>query len=149
MCGERYTNADLKISLDVFVHIKTTSWKILGTMELFTRNACELLTKWLIFNILHFFWIFVSKYIIISRTHNSKIKKCYNMKPLTYHFYIKTKILTNFQICFSIPLKQHRGTAIRQNNSDFTFVFTFEKSLLINLFIWRRLTSYNQKKLFV
>ena len=35
----------------------------------------------------------------------SKIKQCYNVKPSTYHFYVKMKILVDFHICISVALQ--------------------------------------------
>ena len=47
-----YTNADLKISLYVRVHVKTHpqnfAFLILRFLELFTREICKFLKKWLI-----------------------------------------------------------------------------------------------------
>ena len=37
-----------------------------------------------------------------------KSKKRFNVKPSTFHFHMKTKILADFQICFSVPLKSLR-----------------------------------------
>ena len=39
----------------------------------------------------------------MSRTHISKSKMIFNKKSSTY-FDAKTKILTDFQICISVPL---------------------------------------------
>ena len=33
-----------------------------------------------------------------------KSKQYYNAKPLAYCFYVKTKILIDFDICISVPL---------------------------------------------
>ena len=35
----------------------------------------------------------------------SKYKKCHNGKPSAYCFYVKTKMLVDFHICISVPLK--------------------------------------------
>ena len=40
----------------------------------------------------------------ISRAHISKSKSCFNEKSSTYFFQLRTKILTDFQICISVPL---------------------------------------------
>ena len=34
-------------------------------------------------------------------------KRCYNVKSLAYNFHMKIKVLTDFQICISVPLKAH------------------------------------------
>ena len=47
--------------------------------------------------------MFVKK--LLTRAHISKSKMCFHVKSLTYYFYMKTKILPNFQICISVPLK--------------------------------------------
>ena len=48
--------------------------------------------------------MFVNKFFTYSRAHISKNKRCFNVKSSTYYFHMKTKILTNFQICISVPL---------------------------------------------
>ena len=49
--------------------------------------------------------MFVNKlFSHISRAHISKIKRCFNVKSSTYNFYMKTKILEDFEICISVPL---------------------------------------------
>ena len=40
----------------------------------------------------------------ISRAHISKGKECFNVKPSTNYFHMKTKIFADFQICISVPL---------------------------------------------
>ena len=37
--------------------------------------------------------------------HISKNKRCFNVKCLAYCFHMKTNILTDFQICISVPVK--------------------------------------------
>ena len=37
--------------------------------------------------------------------HISKNKRCFNVKYSTYYFHMKTKILADFQICISLPLR--------------------------------------------
>ena len=37
--------------------------------------------------------------------HISESKRCYNVIPSVHYFYAKTKILADFQICVSVPLK--------------------------------------------
>ena len=32
-------------------------------------------------------------------------KRCFNVKSSIYYFHMKTKILADFQICISVPLK--------------------------------------------
>ena len=43
------------------------------------------------------------------------------MKSSTYYFHIKTKILANFQICISVPLKESIFTRVfvKRPTSDF------------------------------
>ena len=38
----------------------------------------------------------------------------FNVKSLTYYFYMKTKILTDFQICISVPLRKVSAWAFQQ-----------------------------------
>ena len=61
--------------------------------------------------------MFVNKYI--SGVYISKNKQCHNVKPTTYHFYVKTKILVDFHICISVTLKVYLGHDNgTQNNCD-------------------------------
>ena len=39
------------------------------------------------------------------RVHISKSKRCFNVKSSTYYFHMKKKILADFQICISVPLR--------------------------------------------
>ena len=48
--------------------------------------------------------MFVNK-LFTYLSHISKNKSCFNVKCLTCYFHIKTKILADFQICISVPLK--------------------------------------------
>ena len=38
--------------------------------------------------------------------HNPESKECYNVIPTVYDFYVKKKMLADFQICISVPLRQ-------------------------------------------
>ena len=58
----------------------------------------------IIFNIFYCFWMFANK--IISGAHISESKTCFNLKPSTCYFHMKTKILADFQIYISLPLKR-------------------------------------------
>ena len=42
----------------------------------------------------------------MSRAHISKIKRCFNVKSAAYYFHRKTKVLTDFQFCISVPLSR-------------------------------------------
>ena len=71
---------------------------ILRILELFTCKFVNFLKSGLIFNISYSFWMC---------THLKKIKGCFNGKSPTYYFHIRTKILADFQICISVPLKKN------------------------------------------
>ena len=58
----------------------------------------------LIFNVFYCFCIFVNKHLQISGLHISERKWCYNVIPSVHCFYVKTKMLADFQICISVPL---------------------------------------------
>ena len=79
---ERYTNTDLKISLDVCVYMKQYPKKfvfwILRIFELFVRKVCK----------------FFSERI-----------RCFSLKISAKCFHVKTKILVDLLICISVPLK--------------------------------------------
>ena len=42
----------------------------------------------------------------MSHAHISTSKRCFSLKSSTYYFDMKTKILADFQICFSVTLKE-------------------------------------------
>ena len=46
--------------------------------------------------------MFVNK--LFSSAHTSESKTLFNMKSSTYYSLIKTKVLTDFQICINVPL---------------------------------------------
>ena len=46
--------------------------------------------------------MFVNKLFIYPRAHISKSKRCFNVKPSTYYFQMKMKILVDFQICINV-----------------------------------------------
>ena len=52
--------------------------------------------------------MFVDKHFINRGAYISKSKRCCNAKPSAYSFYMKTKMLLNFYICISVPLKVSR-----------------------------------------
>ena len=43
----------------------------------------------------------------MTRVYISKSKKRFNVKSPTYYFYMKTKILVDFQICISVLLSNY------------------------------------------
>ena len=68
-------------------------------------NSAFFLKIRLIFNIFYCFRMFVNKHFTYSGVHISQSKRCYNVIPSVHYFLVKTKLLTDFQICISIPLK--------------------------------------------
>ena len=72
----------------------------------FTRELCFFFLKSRpLFNIFCCFCMFVNKHLLHLRWVYLKSKQCYNVKPLAYYIYVKTKILIDFDICISVPLK--------------------------------------------
>ena len=49
----------------------------------------------------------------ISGACISKIKRCYNARPFTCNFYVKTKILVDSHNCISVPLKRKSDDQIQ------------------------------------
>ena len=50
--------------------------------------------------------MFVNKLLTyLTRAHISKRKRGFYLKSSTYYFHMNTKILADFQICISVPLK--------------------------------------------
>ena len=41
----------------------------------------------------------------MSHAHILKGKNCFNVKPSTYNFYMKTRVLPDFQICIRVLLR--------------------------------------------
>ena len=58
----------------------------------------------LIFNILLFLNVCKQNFHI-SRASISKSKRRFNVKSSAYYFHMKTKMLSDFQICISVPLR--------------------------------------------
>ena len=95
----------MKISLYVCVRIKRIPWKFcfLNPYNLPVKFVNFLKSR-LIFMLLYCFWMFVNKLFSISRGHISKHNRWFSVKSWTYYFYVKTKMLTNFQICITCIL---------------------------------------------
>ena len=93
----------MRISLYPCVLIKAIPWNlaflILRILEL------SFLKSRLICNIFYCLWILQTNFSHISRLHISKSKRCFNVKFPTCYFHMKTKILADFQICISVPLR--------------------------------------------
>ena len=53
-------------------------------------------------------------YMCISQ----KVKSCFNVKSSTYYFHMMTKILTDFQICISVPLILKNPKTLINQQSD-------------------------------
>ena len=60
----------------------------------------------LIFKMFYCLFIFVNKHSINKGAYISKSKQRYNAKPSAYYFYMRAKILSDFCICISVPLKR-------------------------------------------
>ena len=59
-----------------------------------------------IFNIFYCFWMFANKlFTYLTCAYLKKLRRCFNVKSSTYYFHMKTKILLDFQICISVPLR--------------------------------------------
>ena len=50
------------------------------------------------------FWMIVNKLFIYLAFANLKTKRSFIVKYSTYSFHMKTKVLTEFHICISVPL---------------------------------------------
>ena len=61
----------------------------------------------LIFNIFYCFWMFVNKCFTYVTCAYLRKEKVFNVKSSTYCFQRKTKILTDFQFCISVPLTKN------------------------------------------
>ena len=49
--------------------------------------------------------MFVNKHFTyLGRVHISESKRCYSVIPSVHYFYVKMKMLADFQICISVPL---------------------------------------------
>ena len=75
--------------------------------------------------------------------HISESKRCYNVIPSVYYFYVKTKMLADFQICISVSsifltfvsLFSFIVYLVRFNNLTTYICFTLLKAKEKNLFI--------------
>ena len=66
----------------------------------------------LTFILFYCFWMFVNKFFTyISCAYLSIQKRCFNVKSLAYYFHVKTKLLTDFQICIGVNTFKLDGTA--------------------------------------
>ena len=59
----------------------------------------------LLFNIFYYFCTFVNKYFIYLECVYLRIKKPHNARHSAYYFHVKTKIMVDFHICVSVPLR--------------------------------------------
>ena len=70
-------------------------------------------------------------------SHVPKSKRYFNVKSSTYYFHMKTKILTDFQICISVPLR--RGLPALIIWTRWKPGSKYLKELLLS---WKKLLSY-------
>ena len=110
----------MKISLYVCFYIKTIpenfAFLILRILELFAREVCKFLKKQVNFYHILLFLNVCKQTFHISDVRKSQKVEHFNVKLSTYYFHMKTKILADFQICISVPLR-----------SQNTFFFEVEK----------------------
>ena len=59
------------------------------------------------------------------------------MKSSTYYFHMKTKILPNFQICISVPLKAFNNYSIIMTNKSDVIIISSLQMLLLLLLIFK------------
>ena len=98
-------------------------------LELFTREVCIFLKK----QATSIISVCLSTNIsYISGAHYSKSKWCYNAKPSTSYFYVRTKISVNFQIYISVRLLHFTEIIIYlQLNSSYK-IDTIQKTYKFN-----------------
>ena len=56
--------------------------------------------------------MFVNKNVINAGAYIPKSKRCYNVKPSAYYFYMRTKIPLNFHICISVTLSKYKNIKV-------------------------------------
>ena len=64
-----------------------------------------------------------------SQAHISKSKSCFNVKSSKYCFHVRSKILTDFHICISVPLMIHINIDIFVNNERTSIAITPLKNM--------------------
>ena len=143
----------MKISLYVWLHIKTIPWKFRNlkpvTFEFFLKSR-------LLFNIFYCFCMFVNKHFIYLECIISKIKQCYNAKPSAYYFYVKKKILVDFHTCISVPLSDYKFFYLTSTSKSiqaihYFFLFSHVKKLNSIPFsekkscLWKYYTFFKKK----
>ena len=75
---------------------------ILRILKLFAREVCKFLKKYANFYLILFFVHFFCNSSHISRAPISKRERYFNAKSLAYYFYVKTKVLADFEICIKL-----------------------------------------------
>ena len=75
---------------------------------------------------------------------SQKVKGIWNVKSSTYYFYMKTKILADFQICISIPLINFKAIVLKKtsvgvhlitDNASFRFKISFHAQVYLNIHV--------------
>ena len=77
---------------------------ILRILELFSVKFINFSKSRLIFTFFYCFSMFVNKLFTYPR------KRCFSVKPSTSYFQVKTKILADFEICISAPLRTRKNS---------------------------------------
>ena len=63
----------------------------------------------------------------VSSAYIPKIKRYYNVKPSAYYFYVKTKIIADFDFCISVPLIYMKLAKTLQNLSKIKTLGSYTK----------------------
>ena len=77
---------------------------ILRILELFAVKFVNFSKSRLIFTLFYCFSMFVNKLFTYPR------KRCFSVKSSTSYFQVKTKILADFEICISAPLRTRKNS---------------------------------------
>ena len=133
----------MKISQFIFALIKTISRKfrfpVPKILELFALEICKLLKSSLIFCYSTVSECLKTNISHISPTHISKSKRCFNVKPSSYYFHMKTKILTDFQICISVNFKFFKRSRIFESQLKSVL------KAIVNLFSYEEAFFFSDK----
>ena len=76
-----------------------------------------LLKIWLIFNMFYYFGMFVTNILHISGASISESKEYCKVIPSVHYFYVKIKMLADFQICISVHLNLRNDIIINTSKA--------------------------------
>ena len=92
---------------NIFFIFSNVSFKMLESNPLYNKKKpCDLFLFYF-YNRFFCFGGALRKELLYERSYSTKgAAQCFNVKFSTYYFHMKIKVLAEFQICISVPLKE-------------------------------------------